>query len=98
MSDALMMKMAYRNPYGLNPDYDDSPDSEDMRREIERRKSPIKRAVKTYLGKGAIAGAALPIAGAPIGLIHAHLQNKGAKMRTRHMSDEELHDAYNKRK
>lgn len=94
MNDALMMKMAARNGFGINTNYDDEPDSEDIRRERERRKSPVKRALKTHIGKSMIGGMILPGIGGPLGHVHAHLQNKGAKMRTRHMSDHDLDDAY----
>jgi hypothetical protein len=93
---ALMMKIAARGWHGLNLDYDGDPDDDDIRREHERRKSPISRAARSFGGK-AVLSTALGVGPFP-GIIHAAAQNNGAKSRTRHMSDEELEAAHNKPK
>lgn len=85
--NALMMKIAARNMLGLNLNHEDKPDDDDLRRESERRKSPLMRALKSYGGKS--------IFGGP-GILHAHVQNLGAKERTRHMSDKEVDAAHRK--
>lgn len=83
--NALMMKIAARNMLGLNLNDDDAPDEDDLRREGERRKSPIKRALKSYGGKSLFL--------AP-GILHAHVQNTGAKLRTRNMTDKQVDEAH----
>jgi hypothetical protein len=89
---ALMMKIAARGWHGFNVDDNGEPDADDIRREYERRRSPISRAVRSFGGKGLLSTA---LTATPFpGFIHAAAQNNGAKSRTRHMSDEELEAAH----
>lgn len=90
--NAIMMKIAARGWHGLNMDVKDKPDADDIRREYERRKSPISRAVRSFGGKALLSTATT---GTPVpGLIHAAMQNDGARQRTSHMGDEELEAAH----
>jgi outer membrane lipoprotein SlyB len=85
---------------------------DDARREIERRGSPVKRGLKTYLGKAMLGGAigsgvgsmtgdatVANLAGGVgqiAGLVHAYKTNSRAAHRGRNMSDDDLDRVYHR--